>query len=443
MTAARQQGFSSLRYEFGVYPRAEQAESLVEQCAMVRTLQNALLAICEQRYLRKLGSDTDLLAARLAKIDADARAALEREVAAAVAHVPHLLHPGAQDDPEAFALPRAAEMNRWVTDLRRHDPRWAALSTHTPRRVVATVERAWEAFFRNLKTRPEVAGRPRRKRQDDLWLPHIHIKRAGDIGSAGSGCELEHVAGRNWRLTLRGIDGPIHVRGQMPDGDLRLFSLMQRGRFIDADVRLVAGKWKLSICAHVRRERRHGTMHLDVELGLIDGFARVNGRLETPEGILRAQAMQDEVDALKADRDQRWPHRSPSDSVWREVNAAVTRLSSRLARVRRDALHVWTTRLVAEAASITVRVPQVREVTRSPRGDKKQWGANVATVSAINRHALSQAPGMVAQMLEYKSAEAGIECEIVRHNVAEIAIGSELVKAGRATRRLARQARRA
>lgn len=443
VSAAKQQGLSSLRYEFGLYPTVEQEVALVEQCALVRLLQNTLNVICEQRYLRRLGSDPEALAVRLSKIRvAEYRERLTADVTDAGKYVPYLLHPGARDDPDNHDLPRAAEMNRWVTGMRAYDPQWATMSTHTPRRVVAAVDRAWQAFFRNLKQNPEMAGRPKRKHADDYWLPYVHNKRAGDIGSGGSGCELKRVAGRNWQLTIKGIEGSIHCRGQMPNGDLRLFGLLRLGRFIDADVKRVAGKWKLSICAHVKRERRHGKTPTTIEFGLIDGFARLNGRLVVPEGIPAAQAMHDQVDRLKSERDLRWPRRAPQDENWRDANAEITRLSSRLARIRRNALHVWTTRVVAEASDLTIGLPEVRKSTKTPRGDDKRWGANVETVSKINRNTLSYAPAMAAQMLAYKAQEAGIRCAVVKDDAPEIAVGEKLVAAGRTLRKTKRALRR-
>ena len=111
-------------------------------------------------------------------------------------------------------------------------------------------------------------------------------------------------------------------------------------------------------------------------------------------------------------------------------------------RKRRNALHVWTTRLIERASDLTIIAPPVREVTKTPRGDEKSWGANVEVVSDLNRNTLSQAPGMAIQMLLYKAEEAGTRCDVVADTAPSIAVGSELVAVGRTLRRARRELRK-
>lgn len=411
LTAAQQLGFRPLRYEFGLYPTKEQEEILLRQAAMCRALQNALNVIIEQRYLRKIGDEKAI--------------------------TPYLLHPNAVDVEEAHEHPRSKEMSKWVKGLRGYYPAWREMSVFSPHRIVDTVERSWSAFFRNLKTDPERAGKPRRKKTDDIWIPHIHKKRNGDLGAAGSGCELKHVAGRNWVLTLKGVPESVHCRGEMPESTL--YGILERNRFIDADVKLVAGKWKLSICSYIKRQRSHGSTDTYVEFDLIDGFARVNGKAVWLPEVSAAQVLQDKIDTAKSERDIRWPKRAPSDEEWREANAAISRMERKAARMRKNALHVWTTRLVSNASGVTIVKPPVREKTKSPKGDEKNWGANVSIVSKINRHVLSQAPSMAIAMIFYKAQEAGIRCDIIEDDsTGKLAIGEKLVAAGKQLRKTKR-----
>jgi hypothetical protein len=331
------------------------------------------------------------------------------------------------------------------------------MSTNTARRITQVVDRSWQAFFREIKSKkanPDAKNThvPRRKTvdRDGAWIPFVHLKRKGDIGSSGSGCKMTHLAGRNWTLSLKGL-GDLHCRGKLPSisgvSDQKTRGKLERnsptydvecGRFIDADVKLVCGKWKLSICTYLRRARRSGCLPASIEFDLLDGMVRVDGRLIIPGGIAAARVQQDNADRMQSDMDLRWPKRAPQDQDWRDMNAEINRLKSRIARLRRNALHVWSTQIVRDASELTITAPKVRENTKSARGDVKAWGAAVKTVAKLNRNTLSYAPAMAKAMLEYKAQEAGIRCEIVEDRTSEIAVGEKLVAAGKKLRKTKR-----
>lgn len=90
---------------------------------------------------------------------------------------------------------------------------------------------------------------------------------------------------------------------------------------------------------------------------------------------------------------------------------------------------------MAAAGTVTVITPAVRSVTKSPRGNERQWGAAVEAVSNLNRNTLNQAPAMAVQMLAYKAKEAGIRCDVVADVAPDIAVGEKLVAASKAVRR--------
>jgi hypothetical protein len=163
--------------------------------------------------------------------------------------------------------------------------------------------------------------------------------------------------------------------------------------------------------------------------------------LETPEPFSRIAVLARDLDQLKSERDRRWPRAARNDPDWQDADEEIRRLSARIARIRRDCLHVWTTRIVQRASDLTIRQPRISEHTASPHGDTKQWGANTGIVSELNRSVLSYAPAMAVQMLEYKAEEAGIRCDVVVDDSPAIAIGGALVKAGKKLRRSAKAAK--
>lgn len=205
---------------------------------------------------------------------------------------------------------------------------------------------------------------------------------------------------------------------------------------------IVTGSGRAS--ENARRAVAHGRMI--IRFDLLDYFASVNGHPEVPPGLETIYPLQEEIDELKSVCDVRWPRgrRVPEAErgVLRETRRRISHLSAISARIRANALHVWSTRIVERSTDITIIIPPIKEVTRTPRGDEREWGAQVETVSELNRGILSLAPAMARAMLAYKSEEAGIRCDVVEDAAPVVAVGADLVRAGKSTRRLGRIIRR-
>jgi putative transposase len=404
------------RYLFQLYPSAAQAETLREQCAMMIDLWNALLQRHEDIYRRTRG---------------------QRGV----------VHSEARPYYTFF------DMTKEITGLRAECPEWRALSVWSAYGVAESLDLAFQAFFRRAKAGAGAqSGYPRyRSRRSGTRIPHRHSLPPGRKSGAGSGCKLvaaPRIPGspgqkrevqsenRNHQLSVKGIDGSIHTRGIFP---------CETVRHSAADIIWRDSKWWFSLCVEMAPRRNPGTRKIIVDFDLIDGLARVIGMpnstanlIDMPSQLADAAALGEHIDALKSARDKRWPKAARADPEWQDAQAEISRASAHQARLRRDSLHVWTTRIVREASEITIRMPRVSEHVGSPHGDESHWGANTAIVSTINRATLSYAPAMAAAMLQYKAAEAGIMCEVVVNETPAIAIGSALVEAGRKLRRLKR-----
>jgi putative transposase len=351
------------------------------------------------------------------------------------------------------------DLTNEITTLRHECPEWAAIPSVTSHRVARWLTLSYEAFFRRVKA-GETAGYPgwrRRERGNTIPL--------GTMDKTGWHVERCDANPFNWRLHYKSVTEVkdrstwIHARGRLPGspGDQRE-NVASRRRMLashsfavsawrNADIIWRDGSWWLSVCMDVAPRRSAGRFPVAISFDLLDNLATVNGMAETPGELLDAQALQDEVDRLKSERDIRWPRsrKIPDDEreALQEANGEISSLSAAVARKRKNALHVWTARIVARASDITIVAPPLREVVRSPRGDDKQWGANIGIVSELNRHLLSQAPGSAIQMLRYKSAEAGIRCDVVTDEAPNVAVGGELVTAGKTLRRARRETRRA
>jgi putative transposase len=300
-----------------------------------------------------------------------------------------------------------------ITQLRAACPEWSALSVWTAHRVAKALTRAFEAFFRRAKAGAGAqSGYPRyRSWRDQNWLPHRFA----------SGCRLDHVCGKSWALKLKGVEGAIHVRGKLRSAPEKC---------TDADIREINGVWWLSVGADMgERKRAHGREALTVQIGIIGAFAVVNGARVMAASV-RVPAAPDvaAIQERMAETDRRTPE-------YRRLRMAKARIEAKVARRRREALHVWTTGLVGRASEIVlVRPKSVSRDTASGRGDAQNWGAAVATKAALNRHVLDQAPAMVAQMFKYKCEEAGIPFRECSHD--DLDVGRLVVLNRKAARRV-------
>jgi transposase len=154
---------------------------------------------------------------------------------------------------------------------------------------------------------------------------------------------------------------------------------------------------------------------------------------------LRGDENKDQLEAIQSACDRRFRKFSYR---WRREKQRVARKQAYMARANKHAHHLWSTNIVRHACDLTVVAPTISEWIASPRGDERHWGANVKTVSHLNRHVLGQAPALAIAMLQYKAEEAGIRCDIVKDEKPNIAVGQKLVKAGKTLRRVRRALKR-
>lgn len=384
------------RYTLKLYPNAEQEQALLAQCRMVGQLWNAMLELAESRYRHISGQ-------RGVVHRGEGRFVSGRWRPCDKAHLSEF------------------DLGHEITEMLAACPEWRALSTWTPRRVAKSLAAAFDAFFRRAKSGAgSQSGYPKyRGRYKQNWLPHRFA----------SGCRLARREDnpRSWSLYLKGVPGLIHCRGDFP----LWIDEVNAKNGTDADIRFRDGTWWLSVGVEIDRPRSGGRDDLEVALGLIDGFARVNGRLvlasEIGHGLPQDRGEVEHLQQLMA------KCRRGSEEYAR-LRMRKSRLEARRARQRKEALHEWTTAIIARASSVTVIKPaSVKKATASAKGDEREWGAAVKTKAALNRHVLDQCVFMTAQMLKYKAEEAGIPYYECAHD--DLVVGGELVKATKEVRR--------
>jgi putative transposase len=147
-------------------------------------------------------------------------------------------------------------------------------------------------------------------------------------------------------------------------------------------------------------------------------------------------AIAQNVDAIQSAGDRKYVRGSIR---WRRERQRVARIKAKEARRTKEALHRWTTDIVAHASELHIIAPPIQDNTKSGRGDAERNGAEVKTIAALNRRILSMAPASAVQMLDYKAKEAGVACLVERSDNHQISVGGDL-RAAAIDARLAKRA---
>lgn len=461
------------RYTFRMTPKPDQEDVLVRHCRITAALWNGCLQRNEDAYRRLSHAKHEMwwLPYDTPRRRSDGTVVEGRYVRRHLAHADrHHSDPEERklSGDERLAVFGSAKTNLNLFDLtpeitqaRRENPEWQEMSKFTLLRVAKAQEEAFGAFFGRAKGGAgKQAGHPQYRataRAD--WLPHMFNSGCKLTPSAGYHKEGEPV--RRWRLYLKGVPGTIPVNGELPAVPVV---------WLDADIRFRAGVWWLSVCVEVKNRRggpdysppqgmplksqpHTGAETATVRFDLIDTLAHVDG-IKSPDAEPPSfgdiQVLQDRIDDMKSERDRRWPIKVGQKLSKRrqgkreQMNERIAKLSARVARVRRERLHEWTTTVARESTNLTIIKPPVKEATQSAKGNQDDWGAAVDTVAHVNRHVLSQAPASAVAMLQYKAAEAGTSVNLKEDAKPPVAISrglSEATKVVRKARRALREAK--
>lgn len=92
---------------------------------------------------------------------------------------------------------------------------------------------------------------------------------------------------------------------------------------------------------------------------------------------------------------------------WRKIKEKINRLHTQIANVRQDTLHKLSTALSKSHAMIVLENLQIKNMTKSAKGDKENPGKMVKQKSGLNRVILDQGWGMFKTFLEYKQHWSG------------------------------------
>jgi len=92
---------------------------------------------------------------------------------------------------------------------------------------------------------------------------------------------------------------------------------------------------------------------------------------------------------------------------WRKLKEKINRLHTKIANIRHDRLHKLSTTLSKSHAMIVLEDLQIKNMTKSAKGDSEKPGRMVKQKSGLNRVILDQGWGMFKSFLEYKQHWSG------------------------------------
>ena len=92
---------------------------------------------------------------------------------------------------------------------------------------------------------------------------------------------------------------------------------------------------------------------------------------------------------------------------WKKAKAKVQKIHTGIANARKDFLHKTSTTISQNHALVCIEDLQIRNMSRSAKGNGEQHGKNVAQKSSLNRSMLDQAWGEFRRQLGYKVAWNG------------------------------------
>lgn len=304
-----------------------------------------------------------------------------------------------------------------LTLLRKDDPYWAGLSIQITRGVIRRAQRAYDGFFRRVKSgrRP---GFPRFKPRARYRTFEIFEVSPSMLKSRRNG----------YAVKVKGLPTiNLYPGRELPPIDqVKSLQLTRRKRTLDVSIQftftsepLPSNGRIIALDPGVSRRLTGSDGYTSMPLKRDRNSSKV---IQREISLFRERALADGRAqwAPVLTRWGTWQHTSHAKQRFRlewtsgQEPLKLRRLKERLATLRhrdkvraRNITHEITTELVRNYDIIGIEDTALRNMTRSASGTPENPGRNVAARTGLNRAVLEQALGLIRNQLQYKAEWAG------------------------------------
>jgi putative transposase len=187
------------------------------------------------------------------------------------------------------------------------------------------------------------------------------------------------------------------------------------GQVRNATVSSKGGKWFVSI--QTQREIEQPVSISTSAIGIDMGIIRF-ATLSDESFIEPCNSFKNKQERLAVYQRQ-MSHKQKFSNNWKNAKNKVQRLHIRIANTRRDFLHKTSTTISKNHALVCIENLQVRNMSKSAKGDIDQHGKMVRQKSGLNRAILDQGWSEFRRQLEYKTMwSGGILLAVPPHNTS-------------------------
>ena len=183
------------------------------------------------------------------------------------------------------------------------------------------------------------------------------------------------------------------------------------------------GKWFVSIQTEREIEQPLPTsttaIGIDVGIARFATIAMTDGNGGYHSGFIAPLNSFKKHQQRLAKYQRRMSRKVKFSSNWKKAKAHVQKIHSDIANARKDYLHKCSTTISQNHALVCIEDLQVRNMSKSSKGNSEQHGKRVKQKSGLNRSILDQGWGEFRRQLEYKvSWNGGMLLAVPPHNTS-------------------------
>ena len=174
-----------------------------------------------------------------------------------------------------------------------------------------------------------------------------------------------------------------------------------------------SGKWLVSIQTEIEQPLPTSTTAIGIDVGIARFATMSDGNFIAPLNSFKKHQQR------LAKYQRRMSRKVKFSSNWKKAKARVQKVHSNIANARKDYLHNTSTTISQNHALVCIEDLQVRNMSKSSKGNSEQHGKMVKQKSGLNRSILDQGWGEFRRQLEYKvSWNGGMLLAVPPHNTS-------------------------